>query len=239
MAQFHLAWASGKADSLHLRLRAGYNIGGTAPLGIPASIRSIDKFRLTPNFMLGFDAVMPLSRRWGLQAGLHLENKGMDGEVTVKGYHMQVSMDENELEGYFTGHVRQKVRQWMLTLPVQATLSLGQKVRLKAGPYLSLLLDRDFSGYAFTGYLRVDDPTGAKVEMGSQEGEWATYDFSSDQRRLQLGVAVGVDWQFHRRWGASADLSWGLTAIQKSSFKTIEHKLYPIYGTVSIFYQLK
>ena len=148
-------------------------------------------------------------------------------------------MDESELEGYFTGHVRQKVRQWMLTLPIEATLQLSNKLQLRGGPYVSLLTNRDFSGYAFSGYLRVDDPTGARVDMGDTEGQWATYDFTDELRRLQFGLAAGVDWQLHRRFGASFDLSWGLTGIHKSSFKTIEQTLYPIYGTLGIFYRLK
>ena len=94
-------------------------------------------------------------------------------------------------------------------------------------------------GYAFDGYLRKDDPTGAKVEMGSREGEWATYDFSDDMRTCQVGVAVGIDWNFYRQFGLSADLSWGLTGIHHSNFKTVEQTLYPIYGTIGLVYYIK
>ena len=224
---------------LHLKLRLGYSIGGTTPLGLPASIRSIESFRLTPNFMVGLDGMYRLTETFGLQAALHYEIKDMDGEVTTKGYHMKVNMDADELEGLYTGHVRQKVRQRMLTIPLQLTCELGSKVQLKAGPYLSVLLSKAFTGYAFDGYLRKDDPTGTKVEMGSQEGEWATYDFSSDMRTCQVGVAVGIDWTFYRQIGLSADLSWGLTGIHHSNFKTVEQTLYPIYGTIGLFYKIK
>ena len=103
---------------------------------------------------------------------------------------------------------------------------------------MSLLLDKEFYGYAYDGYLRKDDPTGAKVVMGNVEGEWATYDFGSDMRNAQVGVSVGVDWAFHRRLGLSADLSWGLTGIHHSGFKTVEQTLYPIYGTIGLFYSI-
>jgi hypothetical protein len=184
--------AEGFFDDVEMKARLGYSIGGTAPLGMPASIRSIEAFHVTPNFQIGFDVAKPLSGQWGMQTGLMLENKGMDGEVMTKAYRMKVRMDESEMEGYYTGRVRQKVTEWMLTLPVQATYQLGQKVRVKAGPYVSLLIDKDFSGYAADGYLRKDDPTGLKVVMGNKEGEWATYDFTDDMRWLQAGIAAGA-----------------------------------------------
>ena len=231
--------AEGFFDDVEMKARLGYSIGGTAPLGMPASIRSIEAFHVTPNFQLGFDVSKPFGDQWGVQTGLMLENKGMDGEVMTKAYRMKVRMDESEMEGYYTGRVRQKVTEWMLTLPVQATYQLGQKVRVKAGPYVSMLIDKDFSGYAADGYLRKDDPTGLKVVMGNQEGEWATYDFTDDMRWLQAGVAAGAEWQAWQRLGFSFDLSWGLTGIMRSDFKTVEQTLYPIYGTISFTYQIK
>lgn len=53
------------------------------------------------------------------------------------------------------------------------------------------------------------------------------------------GFAIGADWQVHRRIGLSADLNWGLTGIFPGSFKTVEQTLYPIYGTIGVFYRFK
>jgi len=188
------ASAEGLFDDVELKARVGYSIGGTAPLSMPATIRSIEAFHLTPNFLVGVDASSTPGSNWGWQVGLFIENKGMDGEVKTKAYRMKVRMDESEMEGYYTGRVRQKVTEWMFTLPVQATFLLSEHVKLKAGPYVSLLFNKDFSGYASDGYLRKDDPTGPKVVMGSKEGEWATYDFSDDMpaagwHRCRTGMA--------------------------------------------------
>ena len=227
-----------RLDSLQLRARVAYSIGATAPLSLPATIRSIDGYSLTPSFLVGIDATLPLSDRWGIAAGLRFENKGMKGDVSTKAYHMELVKGDSKIEGLFTGHVSQEVTQWMLTVPVQATLLLGPRLTLRGGPYLSLLLSKDFSGIASDGYLRQGNPTGAKILMGSREGEWATYDFSDDKRVCQFGVAIGADWQVHRRIGVSADLSWGLTGIFPAGFRTVEQTLYPIYGTVGLFYRL-
>jgi len=228
-----------QTDGWQLKARIGYNIGGTAPLGIPATIRSMEAFHPTLNLMVGADAMVPIRNNWGLLAGLYVENKGMDVEVTTKAYRMKLKMDDDELEGVYTGHVRQKVRQWMFTAPVQMTFQIGSSLLLKAGPYVSLLFDKNFYGTASDGYLRKDNPTGPKVVMGTEENQCATYDFPDDMRSVQFGVAAGVDWQFRSRFGMSVNLTWGLTGLMKSDFKTVEETLYPIYGQIGFFYRLK
>ena len=230
---------AGVLDSLQIRARVGYSIGGTTPIPLPETIRSIDSYSLTPSFLVGIDAKLPLNEKWGITAGLHYENKGMKAEVTTKAYHMEVIKGGAHLSGLFTGHVSQKSTQWMLTVPVQATLELGKNVVLRGGPYVSFLLSKEFGGIASDGYLREGNPTGAKILMGDKEGEWATYEFDDDLRTVQFGIGVGADWQVYKRLGVSADLNWGLTGIFPGDFKTVEQALYPIYGTIGVFYRLK
>ena len=230
--------ASGFGDSLVVKARAAYSLGGTAPLGLPASIRSIDAFRLSPSLSVGAEVGLPLDDTWGFSAGLRLGNKGMDAEITVKSYRMEMRQGNSYFSGLFTGHVKQEVTQWMLTLPLQATCRLDEKQTLKAGPYVSLLLSKGFRGIAYDGYIRQGDPTGPRIDIGSTEADWATYDFSDSMRSLQWGVTVGLDWQLSRRLGLSADLNWGLSGLFQSSFTTVEQTLYPIYGTLGLFYQL-
>lgn len=222
-------------DDLSFKVRAGYSIGGTAPLDMPAAIRSIDSYRLTPSIMIGADAAYAFNDKWGIQTGLHFENKGMDADITTKGYRMEMVQGDSRIEGLFTGHVHQEVTSWMLTLPVQATLNLGT-VTLKAGPYASLIVNGSFSGIASDGYLRQGDPTGPKIIIGSKEGEWATYDFSDEMRPFQLGMNMGADFAIAKGFGIFADLNWGLTGLLKSSFKTVDRPLYPIYGTIGLYY---
>ena len=230
---------AGTLDSLEVKARVGYSIGGTSPLPLPETIRSIESYNLTPSFMVGLDAMLPLSQKWGVMAGLRFENKGMKAAVTTKAYYMEVVKGDQQMAGLFTGHVEQKVKQWMLTIPVQATFKLGNKVMLKGGPYVSFLLNKEFSGIASDGYLRKDNPTGAKILMGSKEGEWATYEFNDDMRSVQFGIGIGTDWQVHKRIGLSADLNWGLTGVFPGDFKTVEQTLYPIYGTIGVYYRFK
>lgn len=224
-------------DSIDYKARVAYNIGGTMPLGVPASIRSIDAFRLTPSVMVGSDINLHFNKMFGLMTGLRFENKGMDLEITAKSYSMEIKKGDSQLGGLFTGHVKQDLTQWMLTLPIQLTCRAAENVTLKAGPYISLLLSKRFSGIAFDGYIRQGNPTGPRIDIGSTEADWATYDFSNDMRTLQWGVALGLDWDFTTRLGLSLDLNWGLSGIFPSTFTTVEQTLYPIYGTIGLFYR--
>lgn len=218
--------------------RLGYSIGGTAPIGIPATIRSLNKFILQPNVSFGADAIKPLGRNFGLLLGIHFENKAMHIDATVKNYHMKFTQGGQTLEGMFTGKNDSHAVQWMFTLPVLATYKFNDKWKIKFGPYFSYLTSCQFEGFAYDGYLREGDPTGAKVYLGSTDEERGNYDFKDDIRKCQWGLDLGVDYFFTRRFGVYADLSWGLSGFFKGSFKTLDQTLYPIYGTIGITYRI-
>ena len=128
--------------------RIGYNLGGTAPIGMPATIRTLHSYTLQPNLLLGIDAHYPLDNKWGLMFGLHFEGKGMKIDAGVKNYHMTMVKGGEQLEGMFTGNVITKVDQSLATIPVQATYDVSEKLRLKLGPYFSYVTAHKFEGNA-------------------------------------------------------------------------------------------
>ena len=236
------AWGQKLGELLHhftYQARIGYNLGGTAPIGMPATIRTLHSYTLQPNLLLGIDAHYPLDNKWGLMFGLHFEGKGMKIDAGVKNYHMTMVKGGEQLEGMFTGNVITKVDQSLATIPVQATYDVSEKLRLKLGPYFSYVTAHKFEGNAYDGYLRQGDPTGPKVELGHEDGERGEYDFSSDMRNWQFGIDVGADWYFSKRWGAYVGLTWGLSEVFRKDFHVIEQSMYPIYGTIGLSYQLK
>ena len=226
-------------SDLHLTAKVGFNLGGTAPIGLPASIRKLNSYTLQSNPVIGIEAEKTLSEQWGIMTGLYYENKGMKEDANVKNYHMAIVRGGQELEGMYTGNVSTEVNEWMFTVPVMATYHIGSRWRIHAGPYVSLLTQKSFEGRAHNGYLRVGTPTGAKVNIGDDVSTSGTYDFSSNMRRFQWGVSAGADWRAFKRWGFFAELKWGLSGIHKSDFHTIEQTLYPIFGSAGVVYRLR
>lgn len=222
-------------------IRLGYNVGGTAPVGMPATIRSLSRYTLQPNLLIGADVHKHFGGgKWGLMLGIHLEQKDMKVDAKVKNYHMAMRIgNEAPVRGVFTGQVVSEAGLGMVTIPVLATYDITPKVRIKAGPYVSYAYQTEFSGYAYDGYIREKDPTGTKVMVGIGDAANGTYDFSDSMRNLFFGIDVGADWYFSRRWGASIDLSWGLNGIFKSNFDVIDDTLYPIYANVGVTYKIK
>lgn len=220
--------------------RLGYSIGGNAPLPMPATIRSLNSYKLQPNISFGADIYKPLrGGKWGVMFGIQFENKGMHIDADVKNYNMEMTRESQSIEGWFTGKVDTQVKQGMFTFRLQGVYNVSPKVRLRLGPYLSYLTQRKFEGYAYHGYLRSGDPTGTKVEIGDDEATRGQYDFSNHMKKTQLGINLGADWLFVKRVGAYAELSWGITGTFEKEFKTIEQKLYPIYGTLGVYYVIR
>lgn len=227
------------ADNLNYAVRLGYSIGGTSPIGMPATIRSLDSYKLQANLQLGFDVQKDIWGQWGLLVGIHLEKKGMETDATVKNYHMEMIKGGESLEGVFTGHNVVQVDMQMVTIPIMATYAFSDKLRLKFGPYVSFLTTHKFEGYVYDGYLRQDNPTGPRIDIGNEADTRGTFDFSGNMRHVHYGLDFGADWFIYDRWGVYADIAWGLNGIHHSSFKTIEQTLYPIYGTIGVAYRLK
>lgn len=215
---------------LEYDVRAGISVGGATPIPLPQEIREIESFNPSINLSISGNVKKWFGndKKWGVAIGLKLESKGMETGARVKNYGMEILGDGGErLKGNWTGHVKTKFRETMVTIPVSAALNVSHRVALRFGPYVSFVTGKDFSGHVFDGYLRENNPTGNKVVF---EGDnQATYDFSDDLRTFQAGLQAGVDWKAFKHLIVYGDLSWGLNNIFNSDFKTITFDLYPVY----------
>lgn len=217
-----------------IELRAGYNIGGTSPIPLPAEIRKIKGFKPGAGFSVEADFTRFFDPKWGLQWGVKLENKYMDTDADVKNYGMEILVEGAKASGRWTGGVQTSVRNTFLTFPIEAVYKVHPRTNLKLGVFLSYLVDGKFTGYVYDGYLRNGDPTGEKAVFA--DGATATYDFSDNLRKFQWGLQLGADWEAFKHLKLYADLSWGLNSAFPSSFKTITFGMYPIYFSVGAGY---
>lgn len=77
---------------LEYEIKAGFSIGGTAPLPLPVEIRSIDGYNPTLAISIGGEVTkwIAVQNKLGIIVGLRLENKAMTTEATVKNYNMEI-----------------------------------------------------------------------------------------------------------------------------------------------------
>ncbi|WP_295730442.1 porin family protein [uncultured Muribaculum sp.] len=221
---------------LEYEIYAGVNIGGTAPMPMPAEIRKIDGYNPMLNLALGGNVTkwIDTAPQWGFSVGICFENKGMDTKATVKNYGMEIIQDGSRIAGNWTGRVDTKYHTSLITFPVLARWRPTARWNFHLGPYIGLSLNHEFSGTVHDGYLREGDPTGTKVVF---EGEAeAPYNFDSDLRTFQYGLQGGASWRAFKHLALRANLSWGLNDIFKKSFKTVEFPLYPIYANLGFNY---
>ena len=130
-------------------IKAGLSIGGTSPLPLPKEIRSIDSY--APNIAIAIEGNATKwfgnDKKWGMTAGIRLENKTMTTEATVKNYGMKIiNTNGGELQGLWTGGVKTKVKNSYLTIPLLANYKISDRWKISLGPYFSYMTEGNFSG---------------------------------------------------------------------------------------------
>ena len=219
------------ADRFIFAAKAGFNLGGTAPMSLPAEIRAINSFKPTFSFSIAGTAQYNFNNKWGLQSGIKFDVKGMETDASVKNYQLVVSMDGNNIEGVFTGDVKTKVHNSYITIPLLAVYNISPRWDIKFGGYASFMVNGEFSGTASNGYMRDGSPIGPRVD-----GVDATYDFSEDMRKVDAGVQVGVDFIPYKHLLISGDLTWGCLPIFKSDFTAMSFNMYNVYFNIGFGY---
>lgn len=218
----------------HIRLSAGYNIGGTAPLPLPREIRGIESYN--PGLNLAIEGTVEKmfgKGNWGLRWGVRLDTKGMTTKAETKNYHMEAWDTEGsgQIIGAFTGKVKTSVKNTYVTVPVLAVYNINKRWNVSAGAYASYLLDGEFTGSAYDGYIRDQNPTGEKAEVTRAE-----YDFSNDMRKFNWGLQAGGEYKAYKHLAVFANLQWAMNGIFPSDYGSVTFELYPIYGTLGFTY---
>ena len=168
-----------------------------------------------------------------MRCQIRLETKGMTTRAKTKNYHMEAwnTDGSGKVMGAWTGKVKTSVRNTYLTLPVVAVYNIDKRWSVSAGAYASYLLDGEFTGAAYDGYIRDQDPTGEKAEVTRAE-----YNFSSDIRKFNWGLQAGGEYKVYKHLALFANLQWSMNGIFPSDFGSVTFALYPIYGTLGFTY---
>jgi hypothetical protein len=217
-------------------LDAGFNIGATTPIGIPAQIRKIETFNPLISLSLGGNATYWINERWGVSTGIHFENKGMSNVSHVKEYKLLLETKEGKLEGLFSGEVKTVVHNGYMTVPLTANYHVSEKINLLAGFYYAYLLTPSFSGSAYNGYFRTGE-SGHEYNMEMTEPSNFPDTFSDALNKHDYGVSAGVEWFAFKHFFVAGKLDWGLHSIFSSDFKGIDVSLYNVFVNGSFGYK--
>lgn len=233
---FALDTMAQNGKKISFNARAGFSIGAATPVGIPASIRKIESYN--PGFQPSVEAGLGyrFAPRFGLAAALRFEQKGMTTDARVKAYYTTINeanSDGNQsVTGYFTGRVTTKIKNSYLTLPLHLTYHPKSDFTLKAGGFLSVLLDSRFSGNARDGYIRHQTPVGEREDIDA-----ASYDFSWNVRRFNAGVEIGADYRINSHLFASANLNYALSPLMDPEFQSIAFGMHNLFLNLGIGYR--
>jgi hypothetical protein len=219
------------------QIRAGFSIGGSAPIPFPDGITKIEGYN--PTLALGLEANVSKwldnNRKWALRAALRVEGKGMKTEAQVTDYYTEVIYGGQKIAGNFTGMVQTTVKNSYFTIPVQLVYDITEKWNLYGGLYFSTLIEKNFSGYVYDGYLREGDATGERIIFeGDTKGP---YDFSDDLRVFQWGVMAGGEWSLQKHLLLFGELTWGLNDLFQSDFESVTFSMYSIYLNIGFGYR--
>lgn len=229
--------AANDNTGMEYSVSAGFNIGGSAPLGLPAEIRHIDSYTPALNLSIGAQAAYMISNSWGIGGGVFLETKGMTTSIQARNYHLTMNIIQGEdtgvKTGYYTGKIKNENKISYLTVPIFAQWRPANDWTVHAGPYLSVALDRSFIGKVYEGKMR-EDPL--HPALGIQK---ADYNYSDDIRRLDAGVSVGASWRFYRALSIRGVIQWGLLSTLDPSKRKIDMDTYNIYLNLGISYTFR
>ncbi|NIG56173.1 outer membrane beta-barrel protein [Chitinophaga sp. Cy-1792] len=219
------------------RIDAGFNFGATTPVGIPATIRSIDAF--WPEFCpaLGYELSYMLHPKWGVSLGVKLDYKGMGTKDHVQYFPTIITVQDGSstgtFEGIFTGQNKTTIKNTYFTVPFGAVFHPNINWRFTLGGYVAWKFSSNFYGDVSNGYIRNGGPTGEKILV-----DHATFDFSNEVRNFDAGLNGSVERRVGKRLSVMGDLSWGLRPIFSSDFKGLDFPLYNIYLMLGVSYRI-
>lgn len=216
----------------HHSLKIGVGIGASAPVPIP---NRISEMGWTPHLggILGYSLHYDLSQKMGLKTGLQLRHVGMSAQAKVYQMFTNATVDDAEVAGYFTGYNDTKFNATYLAVPLLFAYHISTSWTIDAGLFAAYALQGHFGGAVKDGYIRINEPTGDRVEVGCE-----TFDFSDYVNPFNFGLELTAEHIITNRWSAWFDLSWAFNSCMKNSFSGLEYKMYNIYGFAGIDYKL-
>ncbi len=216
---------------------AGFNMGGTTPVPLPAEIRSLNSWNPGLGGALAFRTTRWVTPAWGVTSGLAIDIKGMKVSADVKYWYTSLMVGEGDNTGHFagtfSGENHTTARNGYLVIPLMAAWRPADRWTFRLGGYVASLQDARFEGTASDGYIRNGGPTGDRINI-----DRASYDFSDELRKTDAGLMASADWTFTRRLAVTGQFSYGLVPVFPSGFEGVSYSMYNVYLMLGLAYKL-
>jgi hypothetical protein len=212
---------------------AGYNIGATTPVPIPAEVREVISYQSQFNPQLGVNVNYKLNRHYGIASGLAIERKSMNVSSRVKYMLTNIEIDNDFVTGYFVGENTTNSDNVYLTMPVYGNFAFSERWNFKLGVYTAMALSTKFKGSVSDGYIRIDTPLGQKQEIDK-----ATFDFSKDAQDYDFGLSVKGEYKTKKSLGIFSSVGWGLIPYFKNGASPTNLAMRNFFGTIGIMYRI-
>ena len=231
--------------NIDYELNAHFSIGGSAPMGMPVEIRSIEKYNPNLQVGLGVHATKWLSDNtdWGVRLGVSAAKLGMETRSRVRNYETEVLIDNGYMKGIFTGHegskgglVETHVENTYLTFPLSLVYRLSSRWSLYGGAHVAFTLNSRFDGFVSDGKFYENGDMSSEPVVFTKDGE-ASYDFSDEIRKTQWGVQVGGEYRYKKHLIFFSHLDYDINNLFKSDFKSISFSLHNIYLNLGFGYR--
>lgn len=215
----------------------GYNIGASAPFGLPNTIREINSYSPAFTPSLGYEINYDFSEQWSAGLGLRFDYKGMHVKDSVQYFRTLITVknengEEGSFEGDFSGTNSTSSRNGYLTVPIFAGCRL-RNWQFKGGIYVAYLIKSKFEGDVSNGYIRKGGALGEKVLI-----DHATFDFAEEVNKWDYGIHLALERNLTKRWQVGLTGQIGLRPLFPSSFQGVGYHLYNMFATVGASYRL-
>ncbi len=199
---------------------AQLNFGGRAGLNLANQVGDVEESSILTSFYVGAALQFDLGDKLFLAPELNFSIKGAADKskttTSIAGTTVETEYDA-------------KLKSSYIEVPINIGFRLGDKLHVKAGPYVGLLMGANFSG----DYTSSSSGPGGSVSVSESIDE----DVKEFYNGTDFGINVGLGFQTESGFGVEARLTQGLSNLADPDFDT-DDKVSNQVISVGVFYML-
>lgn len=228
-------------SALFFRVEGGLTLGAYMPevTPMPVEIREVDQFTPVGGGHLGLRAMYrPKASLFSYFVTLGLKHQGMETNTRVKNYSTSVRVEDNSINGYWTGEVYTHCEFLNLGLSPGVNYRISQSWSAEVGLYVGASLYTNFSGYVHEGYLRDKTPLGTKISFqGDKHGD---YDFSSDLQTWHYvtDIALCYERKHDSPWQFYVQYDYTMNGLFNEGFNVVNYNMHGRFLNFGVSYLL-